>query len=680
MARVTQMTDRGLPLLSAQARSSVLATCSLRGAIAAGVGLGALAVPVMLLWITSPYPDSGLGGALRTATSLWLLAHGAQLVRPETLTGTPAPVGVMPLLLAALPVWLAHRAARDALAPDEDEAYEDDSLGPVPPGWPVFWGVICGYLVIAMAAVLYAAAGPLPAAPLSALLHLPLTVALAAGAGVWTAHGRPLGPLPDRVPAWVRGALLAARTSAAARSAGAATAVLLGGGALLAAAGVAWHFGVAEDAFLRLAEDSSGRLALLLLGVTLVPNAAVWGASYGLGPGFAVGTGALVGPLGVVGTPALPYFPLLAAVPTGAHGSWWNWAAVLVPLAAGVVLARFTARAAVAGGWGRRETACAALLGAVLCGCALALLAALAGGPLGTRGLAVLGPVWWRTGGAALLWTAVVGVPGAVILRGCRRREASVERRSVRARVVGVFAWRSRRKPVAPVVAAGGADRDYDFLPVGGGGLWHEDGAREARWAALKEASGGLMADIPPPGGEADSPAPGLFPKSGSGPDPAPQSPEGLEVGAESGPEGDSGVRFGSGWGAGLALPEIPARPAGPPGLGNWGFVRDPAPQPQEGLEAGPGSAPGGDTGGDEPVPAPAPKSDPALEPAPAREDDATREGDPARESDPTPKPGPAPEGAPALERDPVPERDPAPEHDPDRSPDGAETQRGAVE
>ncbi|WP_328310782.1 DUF6350 family protein [Streptomyces sp. NBC_00442] len=639
MGRVTQVTDRGLPLLSVQARSSVLATCLLRGAIAAGLGLGALAVLVMVLWISSPYPDSGPGGALRTAASLWLLAHGTQLVRPETLTGTPAPVGIVPLLLVALPVWLAHRAARDALMPDEDDAYEAEDAAPLPSGWLVLAAVSCGYLVVAGATVLYASAGPLPADPLSAALHLPLAVVLATAAGVWTAHGRPLGPLPARVPARVRTALLDVRTSAAARAAGAAAATLVGGGALLAAAGLAWHIGVAEDAFLRLAEDWSGRIAVLLLALALVPNAAVWGAAYGLGPGFAVGAGAVANPLGVAGAPALPHFPLLAAVPVGGHGSWWNWAAAAVPVAAGAVLGRFTARAAATEGWGRRETARNTLLGAALCGCALAALAALASGPLGSGALASLGPVWWRTAGAALLWTAIVGAPCAVLLRGVRLRAAAPERAgtspesgsgsaraTVRARIAGVFSWRPARRGKTPdttpvstaTVAAtaggydggnsgrdgyggydgfagsdGGDDEAYDFLPVGGAGLWHEDGAREARWAALKEASGGLMADIPattdlpapphplraegapPPGAEGNLPqAPAPEPRPDRDPVPEPRP--------ESAPEPRPESRSES-------APESASKPAPEPAPES----RPPHNPPPQGAAPGPGPLPG---------------------------------------------------------------------------------------
>lgn len=260
----------------------------MRGATAAGLGLGALAVLVMVLWISSPYPDSGPSGALHVAAGLWLLAHGTELVRTVTVSGAPVPVGVVPLLLVALPAALVHRAARDALEPDEER--------PRASVRGVLWAVTSGYLLIGTATVIYAAGGPLAADPLSALIHLPAMAVLSAAVGAWTASGRPLGPLPLWLPRRLRIELARTRTTVAARAAAAGATGLLGGGALLVAVSLLWHANATQESFLQLAEVWSGRLAVLLLGLALVPNAAVWGAAYGLGPGFALGTGATATP------------------------------------------------------------------------------------------------------------------------------------------------------------------------------------------------------------------------------------------------------------------------------------------------------------------------------------------------------------------------------------------------
>ncbi|NDZ89696.1 hypothetical protein G3I23_29820, partial [Streptomyces sp. SID10115] len=161
----------------ARDRSPALATCVLGGAVAAGLGLGSFAVLVMMLWISSPYPDSGPEGALHVAAGLWLLAHGTELIRTDTLSGAPAPIGVTPLLLVVLPTWLLHRAARDAAAPEERGH----------PGGTAWSGVVAGYLLVGLAAALYATDGELRPDWISVAVHLPVLAAGAAGLGVWTA-------------------------------------------------------------------------------------------------------------------------------------------------------------------------------------------------------------------------------------------------------------------------------------------------------------------------------------------------------------------------------------------------------------------------------------------------------------------------------------------------------------
>ncbi|MFD6925168.1 DUF6350 family protein [Streptomyces sp. NPDC059944] len=559
MTCVTQITDRRLslsPLLTRMRdRSPGLAASLLGGALAAGLGLGSFAVLVMVLWISSPYPDSGPDGALHVAAALWLLAHGVELIRTDTLSGAGMPVGVTPLLLLALPAWLLHRAAR--------EAADVTSEASPRTAWA---GVVAGYLSVGWAAAIYASGGALRPSWLWAVVCLPLLAASAAGAGIWTAYGRPWGPLP----LWLRRAVEAAPFTragpfsgvrrlvagdddrvlgGAARAAAAGAAVLVGGGALLVAVSLVWHGGAARGSFLQLTGVWSGRFAVLLLCLALVPNAAVWGASYGLGPGVVLTAGHVAGPLtgaasGTHGpTDLLPAFPLLAAVPGAGSGEPLNWVSGVVPVAAGVAVAWFVVKAGAARGtggrdepWSRGRTVSVVALAAGLCGVVLGLLAGLAGGPLGVAALAHFGPVWWQVGPATALWTATVGIPVAVGVRAWKGRgaptpEHTAAPRSTAPRLAGPrFAriprlrmpawtpWRAKDAsapsseavptPVpspSPPARTGSAQRvepavlesvledlePYDFLPgEATPEAWHADTSREERWAALRKAAG----------------------------------------------------------------------------------------------------------------------------------------------------------------------------------------------
>ncbi|MEU5320683.1 DUF6350 family protein [Streptomyces sp. NPDC021056] len=591
MAGVIQMTVRrapkSSPLTRLRDRSPGLAASLLAGTLAAGLGLGSLAVLVMVLWISSPYPDSGPGGALHVAAALWLLAHGAELVRTDTLSGVPAPMGVTPLLLVVLPVWLVHRAARDAV---------DDSTEAS--GWAAFTGVVLGYLAVGTGVALYAAGGELRPAWVWTAVCVPVVVTLAAGAGVWTAYGRPREPVDAALlslPAGVRRLLLGPdarrRLGTAARAAGAGVAVLVGGGALLLGTSLVWHGDATRLSFLQLTEGWSGRFAVLLLCVALVPNAAVWSASYALGPGFVLGAGHVVGPLSSAPAPLLPPFPLLAAVPGPGTATWVNWAAAGVPVVAGMTVGWFVGRAgsrsadegsgvpaggrggggagATVGGavvapgkgvgvqvtgargagqrgerpghgpaapWSRGRTAGTAGLAALLCAAAVATLAALAGGPLGVAALAWFGPVWWLTGAAALAWTSVVAIPTALGLRAWRCRERRVRKpKSGKAQARGTGTdvsepgplWAEAREP-----GAGGAGTEAAARPseIGGG---HESGAGEPQvsggrargWFRRKRDAGQAVPNLSAAAGTPEAPSDGPSPGHGAGPSAPTPSP-----------------------------------------------------------------------------------------------------------------------------------------------------------
>ncbi|MFG3195316.1 DUF6350 family protein [Streptomyces sp. NPDC048208] len=464
-------------------RSPGLGAALAGGALAAGLGLGACAALVMLLWVSSPYPDSGPGGALHVAAALWLLAHGVELVRADTLSGVPQPVGLTPLLLLALPVWLVYRAARDAT----DASDEPDGPPPVP-ARAAWTGVVLGYLGVGAAAALYASGGePRPEWPWVTVC-LPLLAGGAAAVGVWAGCGRPHRPLSPRLlPRWVRGPLSGAdarrRLGAAARAAGAATAVLTGGGALLLGTSLVWHGDTARLAFTELTEGWTGRFTVLLLAVTLIPNAAVWSASYALGPGFALGAGHMVHPLASDPAPLLPPFPLLAAVPDAGPGSPLNWAVVMVPVAAGVTAGWFVGAAAVTPArpwlhWSAGRTLGVLVLAALTCTVALTLLAELSGGPLGASALSRFGPLGRLTGPAAGLWVLLVGTPVTLTARAWRlhtlrrsgvlpprRSRPAKRRRGAPAWLTGTGESRAvEATPSVPEPTPEPAEELYDFL------------------------------------------------------------------------------------------------------------------------------------------------------------------------------------------------------------------------
>ena len=81
----------------------------LAGAGAAAAGWGIVAVPVLLLWVATPYADGDLTAVPRLAGALWLLAHGGPL-HWDGAAGH-ATLGVAPLLVTALAAGLVHHAA-----------------------------------------------------------------------------------------------------------------------------------------------------------------------------------------------------------------------------------------------------------------------------------------------------------------------------------------------------------------------------------------------------------------------------------------------------------------------------------------------------------------------------------------------------------------------------------------
>lgn len=355
---------------------------------AAGAGLVTLGVPVLLVWATDSRSGSGATAATKSVGQLWLLAHGASL----TVAG--GPVGLTPLGLVLLPLLLLHRAGRHAARSAGVTSLTQALRLVVAVAFP--YAVVAGLL---SAASTTAHVHP---APVQAVLGALLVAVAGAASGVLREAG--LLRALRRLPAPVRRQLDAVV---------AATCALVAAGALLAGLSFVLHAGRATS--LATASDPGvvGGVALLALGVASVPNAAVWGAAWLAGPGFAVGVGTAAGPF-ATHLGAAPALPLLAALPTQAVPTWLGVLALALPLAAGVLAGVLLARRLT---FGPGPAALEGLVTGAGTGLVLAFLAWQSGGPLGAGRLADVGPSPWRVGLAVAVEVGLGAAAAAAVVR-----------------------------------------------------------------------------------------------------------------------------------------------------------------------------------------------------------------------------------------------------------------------
>jgi Family of unknown function (DUF6350) len=362
------------------------------GALAAcavtATGLAIIMPLVLAGWIAAPHAGLGLPGVLRSGTGLWLAAHHVGFALPRA-----GRIGMLPLGLVLIPGCLLWQAGRWLV-----RSGQVSSLPEV------------GYAALAVAAPYAVLSGALALASRSPLAAPSLPQAVAGGFAIALCAAG-LGAARALAPWRTLAGLLPPRPRSVVLGTAGSLALLGAAGSILAGASLAAHlpeFRILNDS---LGAGAVGTVLLLLVQLAYLPNAVIWAVCFSLGPGFALGTSTIVAPTGAALGP-LPAFPLLAALPAGAHPSLPGWAsaAVLaVPYLAGafggVVLVRAAVVPAVEAApvWG--------FVSGLVTGCVIGVMAVLAGGPLGSGRLAAVGPSGWQSGLVAVL---EVGVAAAV--------------------------------------------------------------------------------------------------------------------------------------------------------------------------------------------------------------------------------------------------------------------------
>jgi hypothetical protein len=387
---------------------------ALAGGCAALASMLIIALPGLLAWGGSPQSTGSWPAVLSFGSCVWLLANGAQLSLGS------ATISLAPWLLTAIPLVVTTIAARRVLS----------QLGDGRPRRFKGWGGLrcdvaqiglsftCAYTAVGLLVAVATAGDPLHASALSSVLG----TAVVAVVSMLTALAREFrgqtgslapdlaGGLQARLPVHLRRAIRPGLWGALA---------VFAAGMALTLVMVVTHLGRIGRLYDTVGADPLGMSVLSLGQLMVLPNAALWAASWLAGPGFGFGAGTAI-TWSHSDPGLLPLIPALGAVPDPGPLPSGLWLSVIVPVAAGALVG-WRALAAVArlSSWQLKvKTAASSCLVAAL---VLTLASALAGGSLGAARLSGVGAPSLAFG-ATVLGELLLGAVAAVVFGHWRAR------------------------------------------------------------------------------------------------------------------------------------------------------------------------------------------------------------------------------------------------------------------
>jgi hypothetical protein len=376
---------------------------ALEAVIVVAVGVAIPLAPLTVLWGAQYGFAPDWTGFWRLAADAWLLGHGTDIrvaldaatVKASGLAGDGSPftLTVAVLGFALLTVLLARRAGKRIAET----------------GHRVLGEIVAVAVVAVLSLGISVSAASVPARP--SVVQGTILPTLVFALGLALARSDALPPLPRWHPD------TRAIVATALRGGAAAAAAVLTAAAVVVVVSLLANYAQVITLYENLHSGGLGGLALTIAQILFLPNLVIWAASWLIGPGFAIGGGSAVSPLGTTLGP-IPTIPVLGALPQG--DPTFGYVGLLVP-----VLAGFLVGALLSGSLaerirstGRAVWMLAAGLGTgVVGGAILGLLAWASAGSIGPGRLQTAGPDPITVGLVAALELGVAAFVGMAASR-----------------------------------------------------------------------------------------------------------------------------------------------------------------------------------------------------------------------------------------------------------------------
>jgi Family of unknown function (DUF6350) len=297
------------------------------------IGVGAIAVPLSILWIFEQDAQTGWLVAFRTAADVWLLSQGTPI---EIASGKFLSLDVPAFAITLIPLgysivlgWLAYRIGR--------------RFSGAPEIWPAWVSALAAYALLSF--LISSAAADKTAMPNQVLgiVFPTLFFAVFMTAGAVLGEPRAVYGVPKSAQASDRKAfkdffsnqfqklpwVIRVVWSPALRAGTGIVLALLVISSVLIALLTAFNWINVVTFYESVHATWLGGFALTVGQIALLPNLVIYGASWLTGVGFSIGAGSLISPLGTAAGP-LPAIPILSILPQGQLG--FGMVAIVVPL------------------------------------------------------------------------------------------------------------------------------------------------------------------------------------------------------------------------------------------------------------------------------------------------------------------------------------------------------------